>query len=1649
MSLSSDRLIPLKLTTDNAISELLQGWQDWLDLGLISELDVNTQINGLHSTFKLNLTTTIQATDLLTSLQTWQTAGLLSNNTQIALTVNVKASHPALLTGLDQWLQRGLLNHAEVRRLSQQYLTSPLPVVVPSLNISPPVPSPLPVTPKPSKPRKKRRQTRRIGQMVQSLMAELSVIWLLLLGVFMVVISSGVLAASWWETFPAVLQYGILWLYTLAFGVGSWWTGKQANLRLTTQALRTVTLLLVPINFFAMDSFPLWYTVWGLLGMMVGSLSLTALTLKIFQTNSESSNTPLPLLNHLTLTYLHWGWTLPGIPLIATYIGVIGTTILTLFSPHDTRPTRKFLPFSLTEAIIIYALVILLIRAIFMAHVNIFQLGLAVALCGWLMGWRSPPQTPWKWVGSSLLCLGWLLSVFTYPLQAIAVSFLAILWLGKRLKNSWLRRDFGLIFLIGLQIPWLIGRLSFLSGFFEGITQFTGTQSNSLVLLSLGLFPYLILIVLSRKFFIRIQQNNLSQFSGKIALYLGIGLTIISLVNPLFRTLNLVASTLILGYVTQTQIPRHRASANLLALTTHSTGLLGILSIISYCLPTLTISLWGIIFLGLMLLESLFSFSNFPDNSLFSLLNKSAWGISLVFSSVSYSLFWYNLPFVSPFWGLSWLIVPLLLTAIATWYLPRRQLASELSVVALSMMQGLTIFFPQTRLIGVITSTGLMFINTRYLRHWVSATFTVGFGLSVIAVCLYPLKLSPQLWILSGVIVTGILWLIRHSLADNSEELAFLYTKVFDTWGYSLSLTCLGGFIYFASPDPSTTNNLISSILLMITAAYRSWQPSSTSNKFPLWYSVLILIIAPIPALTLPSWGWIELAIATLLMIIQTQLIKQVIAAAITIGLGLGLISAFLESIGLIFYHEFSINWLLIGAITIILLWSIRHLFNRQQVSFATYYNPALDGWAMTLFICDFSTIALLNKPVNNPVILALTLGLIMIGTTYRSLQTPRTSPLLWLSVITILLVQVLMPNLGLIRIISLGIGTGLLFIHTVYLKKIFAAFLTVGIGLSCLILTLWQGVEEWQINSVSIWLLVNILTLISLWLLWSYLKQKSHPLARIYTTAIDGWGIISCSFGLVALTLHSIAIYWQYLSPSLGSIIAAFLLLGAIIYRSWHHPTNWTIYTLGWSLELLTIEVLGLLESSLFILAIANIILGLCIQFLGAWWHRHTGEQNLLSSWHILPLLYGALGTALRWNFFSSFTGLTSLGLALIIMGIGRRRARFKPLIYVAIAVFSWSAYELLWYQIYPLPLGDNLLSMAALATTIMYVYRLTSAGLSSYLNLSQQELKVIAHLHWILGTIFLGISLLYPVTTNQLIGLGAGIFLSQYAILEGRRFSDAIYGEIWVYLGLIQGGTIAAYAALTIPSPNYLDYFFERWIGTAIALFGVVVYSLPWQQWGWSKKPWNLLAYSLPLIGVITNLSSLNSITLLVAAICYGILAKMSYKPRLLYLSLILVNGAIIEGFKLVYQFSISSYSILFGLSLLSIIWIEPNCQGEEGKELRHFLRLTGTGIISVVSLLFYSKIGILPGIMSIILIFLGLSLQIRAFLFTGTITFLINGFYQLVVLSLTYPLLKWIIGLFVGLMFIWIAASFENRRSQFSTLIRHWIREFEAWD
>jgi len=1545
MSFQENRIIPIEIVNPNSPAELLLALNQWLELELIVdkrlELAINARENSVQETLALTITTSVPISNFLEGLGQWQQRGWLTAS-QIRVVIRVRASHPSLLQGLEQWLQLGLVEESQVKQLCRENLSCVMPILTTAptreplpdpISSQPPPPPALPsrrpeaprrILPQPPTSPRRQETPSQFGQMLQSLMAELSVLWLLLLGVFMVVISSGVLAANFWEKFSTAGQYGVLWLYTLAFWGASFWSSQQPGLRLTSQALRLVTLLLVPMNFLAMDSLGLWRNPLDWLIVVVAALSLTAVTIQLFRgryggTGPAGFSQSLP--NHLGLSYLHWGWAIGGFPLLATYLGVVGTTLISLSRvPEAARQEaasrrERLAPFSLNEAIVVYGLVILLVRAIFIAQVEISQLGLAVGICGWLASWQTRQSVSlWQRIGGSLLLLGWLLSVGETPWQALAVSGLSLLFFARRIGYSWRKFDLAAALLIGLQGLWLAWRLlpdTFRQGAIALGTGLTGAEATPWALLSLVLFPYLVLILFLRDWFSQLGKRELASFTGSIALFWGTTLTFCSLVNPALRTLNLAASTLALVIFSQRQVKLaslQEISRRFLSLAylTHLAGLLTLILAIDWGWPRLSWAVWGVILIMLAVLELAFSVKQpFPPTSLLHLLHHTTWQLGLILAGLSYGLFVLNQvavfaqltsvlerPLMGLEWGLVWGLAPLALTGVGTWNLARREVASWLSIEALALWQWLILtallsqgLEPGIASISLGIATGLMFVNSRNLEQVAAAAITVGFGLSWLALCLWDSSFGWALrqeasWLLAGVITATSLWILRQCLRALPNNLARIYAQVSDGWATCLSLLmllALSGNV-FNSPDGKEA---IATWLLMGATAYRSWQPSRQPNLV-IWLSISVLLVAQIPTWVGEETRLVTLAIATGLMFFQTHRLQKLAAAAITVGLSLGLSATLLE---------------------------------RLSVS-----------------------------------------------------------------------------------------------------------------GLA--------------------WLLAGAIALIPLWLLRDWLSQRTSALALLYARACDGWAITLCSLELVALTLHSLAVYWDWMAASSLSVLAAALTLGAIAYRSYLEPSNWGIYGVGWSLELFTIEVLNLTKQSLIALAIANILLGLLTQLLGDWWHRYH-RREMLNSWNILPLLYGALGAALRWGFFSSWTGLSSLGLVLIAIGVGRRSPAGKPLLYLGIGGISISAYELLFYQIADLSQGDQFLAMAALAASLVYGYRLLSPWLAGYLHLTGSELKLVAHLHWALGSCLLLGALFYPVAVNQLLGLATGIFLTRYAIWQGRNHPDQAIAEIWVYLGILEATGIGVYAANTIPLMEFFSQYLVSWWGVIASGVAVFTYLLPWRLWGWPPRPWQFLALVLPGLALGGSLDKLNPLSLLVVAGFYAWLAWLRQQPRWRYLTLLLVNWAIalwLADFSLATPFA---YSSLVGLSLLCLVWIEPTCQGRQGKSLRHLLRLLGTGIIASAALCFHHQTGILPGILSLVAIFAGLALRIRAFLYLGTFTFVANAFYQLVILISLYPLLKWIIGLLVGVSLLSIAGNFETRRTQLTSLLQNWLRDLQEWD
>lgn len=1904
MPSSSDSLIVLEIAPRTSSPQLLSSLKKWAETNLISEQQIFFRLTSQKETSAtdsvnfLEISARIPIQDFLDTLIHWQDKGLL-NDAYMHIEVKIKASNPALLNILDECLRFEFLSEYKVQQICKDNLSSLLPPVkiapvskpvereknlpLESSNLIVSKASQPVVLKKPPQPRRKPKPPSRVKQMLQSLMAELSVLWLLLLGVFMVVISSGVIAASLWEQFPAAGQYAVLWLYTLLFWGASFWATTKPNLRLTSMALRLVTLLLVPMNFFAIDSLGLWYNPIDWIIVALAATSLTAITIQLYKVKDKItgySQLPNLLSIHLGLSFLHWGWRIADFPLWATYLGVVGTTLMIVFrgsrekqSPTDAETTGQLIPFSLNGAIVTYALAILLIRAIFIAQVDITQLGLAVGISGWLISQQAKTLIPWwEKIGGGLLLLGWLLSVAEVPWQALGVTVLAISFFSRRLFRGWLKLDYAMILLIALQGIWLCWSLipnAIAQTITLQLTTLTDSQATPWALLSVALLPYLIIIVAFNEWLTELRKKELSNFGNNIALVFGSCLTIVSLVNPALRTINFAVSTFVLGTLTQRKITRIRRQypspsedvmPQSLAHGTHIAGLTTLLFAIDWMLPQLSLGIWGMVAVILMVAELLFTLIGIvAQHSLTRLLSKTAWTLAIILGIVSYGLFSLNQgavliksnslfdrPVIASEWSFLWGLVPFALTGFSKLNPPRKQIASWLSIIALSQWQVFTLapllvywldsggikanFLVAS--LALVVATGLMVVNTSNLESQLAGTITVGFGLSWLGVNLWEGIFGWALrgntsWLLAGMITATSFWIVRHQLKKTNSSWEAIYAPVFDGWATFFSGVVLFNLlsqIHFdlTPPDIQTT---MTSCLIMGATVYRSSQPSRNSQTI-IWLSIVVLLLAPIATWSSLVSRIVTVAIACGLMFLQTYRLQDLKATVITVGLIIALVTGllikwslsgwawllagaiavmilwglrhwlnwiseqshppsrakirflyaqacdswaillcaldlaivllypvrlgnvwlgFLASVllmlavayrswqtprtlvatwlsvatlvlaqipwlDIINYRLFGLvvatgvmilhvmqwkkldfvqihtgftlslmitgigdywlgwkvdsiySWFLVGAIAIFVLWALKHWLQNQPLEVienqATeqtsppnrlnlLYSTACDYWAMALSSLELSILLTYTGRLENQILSFCALVLIMGAVAYRSWQIPRNHITTWLSVFTLIVAQIPLFGLSEYRLVGLAVATGLMIVNVFYWRELNLVIIHVGFALALVITSLL----DFDLSSVDAWLLAIAIIVATLWLLRSLLNRSSRELNLLYGKAVNRWGIFLFSIELLLLTIHSLTIYVDegWFSASTFSIGASAITLGAVTYHNWRKPSNLGIYTIGWSLEILTIEVLDYFTgNSLIALAIANIVLGILTQILGNWWYRQTEDSAMLSSWNVMPLFYGALGSSLRWGLFSDWTGLTTLGLAFIIIGVGRRSEAFKPLIYLSLVAISLSAYELLFYQVVNLPRGDQFLTIAALMATFVYTYQLLSVWLSNYLGLSRSELQWFERLHWVVGSCLLIGGVLYPVEVNKFVGLGASIFLSRYAIYQGRNHPQQSIGEAWVYVGLLEASAITVYTVSLIPQ-LYFTTLLTPWSGFFASMGAVACYLFPWRSWGWSPRPWQSLALILPLIPIMGYPEQINQISLLIIGGFYLWLARKQEQSRWYYLTLIIFDWVIIRWLE---QFSLAepfAYIALLGLSIILLTAIEPLCQGAEGKTFRHYLRLLGTGIVCGSALWLHYQTGIIPGIVSLLAIFAGLAFQTRAFLYIGTLTFLGDVFYQLVILVFDYPLLKWVVGLILGISLLFIASSFETRRTQLSAFLQNWVEQLQNWE
>jgi hypothetical protein len=575
-------------------------------------------------------------------------------------------------------------------------------------------------------------------------------------------------------------------------------------------------------------------------------------------------------------------------------------------------------------------------------------------------------------------------------------------------------------------------------------------------------------------------------------------------------------------------------------------------------------------------------------------------------------------------------------------------------------------------------------------------------------------------------------------------------------------------------------------------------------------------------------------------------------------------------------------------------------------------------------------------------------------------------------------------------------------------------------------------------------------------------LLPKYLRIVQIYHQALRGWSRtialgLGVFFTFTALMLS--VFYRDFTIVPLNGLVAVVVFVVALVHRTYPWRRNAHFYTLAWGTELLlihslsTIQLLDLGNVPPYTLLWAHLGLGLTSQILGNWLIRRDPQRRSLICFQVIPLLWAGLAGLSRWNLFTPWTGLITLGMAWIALQVGRsrgRQAEFSIWSYVALGGFTLGIAELVAY-----PLRDNLeripLTWAALGGALAIVYRyITPQVLSTYLNLPISHLRQLGHLHWGMSSGLMGLLFFAhfntPNTTPELT-FSTGVLLTVYALAQARYTLSEDTAVAWTYGSYFHLTGICLYGWRI--APELWQQGFQAWGLAIVAPLGIVSYLLPWQRWGWVASPWQQMGVGVPLLLAILTLRTATSGGWLVVASSYGALSYYTGQLRLSYLALLFLDATVWRWCIENDRSGVLWYSFPLAISLLWVTAIDPHLKNAEQREIRHNLRLLATFLICGVPLFpgQGNPLSILG--LSLLSILAGLSLRTRAFLYGGTAIFLGYSFYELVILVTQQSLLKWAIGLGLGILMIWTAATFETRRDQIRTILYNWADALADWD
>ena len=708
---------------------------------------------------------------------------------KIPIDLETEAAKDHLLKELDRWIDLGLLSAGQSLRLGRK-LCSPLPVVPSTPSEAVPIESALAVADSPdeTRPPSTRPTFARLkSRLVQSFLDEISVLWLLFLGVFLVVVSSGVLAASQWQAFSSVGQYAILLVYTLAFGAASRWAASQDRLQTTAQMLKAATLLLIPLNMWMIDALGLASSLVGI----VAGLGLSALMLTLTRQKRAG-------LNLLGLSWLHWGWGLGFWPLAATYLGTLGSAVNLVWaipgrSAAETEDKPSTQPGSVLVAI---ALLLLIARSLWIAQVPIYHLGLAFGICGWMLC-RLYGQYPlWPRLGAGLMIVSWLSCFNQQPLQALGISGLATWLLLDRLHQQTQDRrqqsTLAILWLVGLQacwLMWLMWPLDLRQTLLAAVEPFGSTTVSGLNLAGIWLHSYVGLMVWAARQFRIVEKPIWAKLTEKLALSVSVVLVFCALpqIKSVLFTLSLLGLTLSLGAITYLR----RSASNGLIYSTHGVFLITLFSGLWIIGTDWTQPQWALVFLGLTTLEWLASTAGERCPP----WRRSAWYLGIGLSLIAYILL---LSSWEEWRTLVWLLVPGILTWLV--YRPnfptrRPQLATLLTVVALGGQIFLLSSLPTTTAVFGL-GAGLLFLHSyRWPTQKVLPALTVGFAVISGHTALIWLWLMANPWpenvaqcLLAIGLWASVLSILGRQLARQTQPLLKSYGAASHGWSRALAI---------------------------------------------------------------------------------------------------------------------------------------------------------------------------------------------------------------------------------------------------------------------------------------------------------------------------------------------------------------------------------------------------------------------------------------------------------------------------------------------------------------------------------------------------------------------------------------------------------------------------------------------------------------------------------------------------------------------------------------------------------------------------------------------------------------------------------------------------------------------------------------------